>query len=56
MIKSYPSTGLDRPRDSRMLRFPESPDNGHMKVTRLLALRTGNLYPQEISLVFIEST
>jgi len=43
--KSNPTTGLDRPRgfqEGEALRFQ---DNRHMKVVRLLALRTGRLYP-----------
>jgi hypothetical protein len=38
---------------SRRLRFPEFLDIRHMKVVRFLALLTGRLYPQKISLVFI---
>ena len=33
----------------RKLRLPEVPDNRHMKVGRLSALRAGCLYPEEIS-------
>jgi len=38
---------------SMKLRLPEFPNNGHKKVVRLLGLRTGRLYPQNISLVLI---
>jgi hypothetical protein len=37
----------------RRLRLPEFLDNLHTKVVRLSALRTGCLYPQQISLVLI---
>jgi hypothetical protein len=39
--------------NSRKLRLPELLDNRKMKAVSLLDLRTGHLYPQEISLVFI---
>jgi hypothetical protein len=38
---------------SRRLRLPRFLGNGHMKVARLAALRTGCLYAQEIFLVVI---
>jgi len=45
-------------RPGQALRFPEVcvsrlQDNWHMNVVRLLALRTGRLYPQEILLALI---
>jgi hypothetical protein len=36
---------------SRRLTLPEVLDSRHMQVVRLLALRTGRLYPKETSLV-----
>jgi len=36
-----------------MLRLPEYPDNRHIKVAKLLALRNGHFYPKKISLVLI---
>jgi hypothetical protein len=40
-------------RESRKLGFPEFLDNQHMKVTTLSALRTDNIYHQEILAVLI---
>ena len=40
-IKSYPSTGLYRPRG-----LPGFLDHRHMKMARLSALRTGRFYPK----------
>jgi hypothetical protein len=52
-VKSYRHTGLDKPLGPRSLRRPGFLDNRHMNVTRLLAVDTGCLYPQEIFLVLI---
>jgi hypothetical protein len=45
--KSNPITGLDRPWGFQEVEAPRFQDNRHMKVVRLLALRTGSLYPQK---------
>ena len=42
---SNPITGLDRPRGFQDVWAPRFQDNRHMKVVRLLAVRTGRLYP-----------
>jgi hypothetical protein len=51
--KSNPITDLDRPWVFQKVDTPKFPDNRHIKVTGLSALRTDCLYPQEIFLVLI---
>jgi hypothetical protein len=46
--KGFPTQAWIGPEDSSRLRLPEFSDSRYMKVTKLLALRTGRLYPQEI--------
>ena len=43
--ESNPCTGLDRPWGFQEPGVPRFHDNRHMKVVRLLPLRTGRLYP-----------
>jgi hypothetical protein len=43
--KSNPITGLDRPLEFQEFEAPRFPDNRHMKVVMLSALRTGRSYP-----------
>jgi hypothetical protein len=50
--KAFPLQAWTGTWGSRRLRL-EFLDNRHMKVVRLLALRTGRLYPQEGFLVLI---
>ena len=54
---SNPVTGLDRPRGFKVAEAPRFQDNRHMKVVRLLALRTGRfLLPWYSFLLEAEST
>jgi len=43
--QSNPITGPDRTRGFQKVEAPIFEDNGHMKVVRLSALRTGRLHP-----------
>ena len=49
----YSHTDLDRPWGFQGIEIPRFQDSRHVKVVRLLALRTSRLYPQEIFLVLI---
>jgi len=51
--KAIPLQAWTGPEGSRRLRLPDFEDNRQMKMVRLLLLRTGRLYPQEILLVLI---
>ena len=54
MVKySNPITGRDRPRGFQRLEVPRFQNSQHKNMVRLSAQRTGQLYPQEIFLVFI---
>jgi len=48
-----PITGQDRPWGFQEVEGPRFHDNRHMNVVRLLALRTGRLYPQEIFMILL---
>ena len=50
---SNPITGLDRPWGFQEVEAPRFQENRQMKVVRLLVVRTGRLYPQEIFLALI---
>jgi hypothetical protein len=54
--KAIPSQGLERPWGFQHVEAHGYPDNRHMKVVRLSALRTGRLYAQEIFLVLTSIT
>jgi hypothetical protein len=49
----YPITGLDRSLGFQEFAASRFPDNRHMKVVRLSALRPSRLYIQELFLVLI---
>ena len=49
--KAIPLQAWIGPWGSRTLRLPEFLDSRHMNMVKFLFLRTGRLYPQEISLV-----
>ena len=51
--KAIPLQACTGPEGSRRLRVPQFLVNRYMKGVRLPAVRTGRLYPQETSLVFI---
>ena len=51
--KAIPVQDWTAPRGLSSLMHPERLENRHMKVARLLVLRTGLIYPQEIFLVLI---